>query len=294
MKPDDILKPYISTLENNLKTVVEENSNELKQDILGFLFAKSKRIRPVFTYLCTFLLDEEIDKDIQNIALCIELLHSATLVHDDVIDESTKRRENDSFYSKFGSKKSIIIGDYLLSLCLLVLSKIQNTKISEIFSQNILKTINGEINQFDARFKIQGEKEYLQKTAAKTANLFVCAAQSVCEIKKAKPEIKNALEKFAYDFGTVFQLNNDIKNFLSSQDDIKNGIYTLPYIYFKQENPTCDIIKLGKNQIFMYAQMAQNKSKEIIENAFLELDFSKNENAKNAIKTTCDDLLRIQ
>ena len=116
----------------------------------------------------------------------------------------------------------------------------------------------------------------------------------MCEIKKAKPEIKNALEQFAYNFGTVFQINNDIKNFLSSQDDIKNGIYTLPYIYFKQENPTCDIIKLGKNQIFMYARMAQNKSKEIIENAFLELDFSKNENAKNAIKTTCDDLLRIQ
>ena len=86
MKPDDILKPYILTLENNLKTVVEENSNELKGDVLGFLFAKSKRIRPVFTYLCTFLLDEEIDKDIQNVALCIELLHSATLVHDDVID----------------------------------------------------------------------------------------------------------------------------------------------------------------------------------------------------------------
>ena len=294
MKPDDILKPYISTLENNLKTVVEENSNELKQDILGFLFAKSKRIRPVFTYLCTFLLDEEIDKDIQNIALCIELLHSATLVHDDVIDESTKRRENDSFYSKFGSKKSIIIGDYLLSLCLLVLSKIQNTKISEIFSQNIVKTINGEINQFDARFKTQDENEYLQKTAAKTANLFVCAAQSVCEIKKAKPEIKNALEQFAYNFGTVFQINNDIKNFLSSQDDIKNGIYTLPYIYFKQENPSCDIIKLSKNQVGMYANRAIKKAQKIAKNVQRELDFNGNNYAKNALMNLCEELLRIQ
>ena len=102
MKPDDILKPYILTLENNLKSIVENNSNELKDDVIGFLFAKSKRIRPIFTYLCTLLLDEEIDKDIQNVALCIELLHSATLVHDDVIDESTKRLENDGFYAKFG------------------------------------------------------------------------------------------------------------------------------------------------------------------------------------------------
>ena len=293
MKPDDILKPYILTLENNLKTVVEENSNELKGDVLGFLFAKSKRIRPIFTFLCTLLLHEEIDDDIQNVALCIELLHSATLVHDDVIDESIKRRENDSFYSKFGSKKSIIIGDYLLSLCLLVLSKIQNTKISEIFSQNIIKTINGEINQFDARFKTQDEKEYLQKTAAKTANLFVCAAQSVCEIKKAKPEIKNALEQFAYNFGTVFQINNDIKNFLSSQDDIKNGIYTLPYIYFKQENPSCDIIKLSKNQVGMYANRAIKKAQKIAENVQTELDFNGNNYAKNALMNLCEELLRI-
>ncbi len=294
MKPDDILKPYILTLENNLKTVVEENSNELKGDVLGFLFAKSKRIRPIFTFLCTLLLDGEIDVDIQNVALCIELLHSATLVHDDVIDESIKRRENDSFYSKFGSKKSIIIGDYLLSLCLLVLSKIQNTKISEIFSQNIVKTINGEINQFDARFKTQDENEYLQKTAAKTANLFVCAAQSVCEIKKAKPEIKNALEQFAYNFGTVFQINNDIKNFLSSQDDIKNGIYTLPYIYFKQENPSCDIIKLSKNQVGMYANRAIKKAQKIAKNVQRELDFNGNNYAKNALMNLCEELLRIQ
>ena len=293
MKPDDILKPYILTLENNLKTVVEENSNELKGDVLGFLFAKSKRIRPIFTFLCTLLLDEEIDVDIQNVALCIELLHSATLVHDDVIDESIKRRENDSFYSKFGSKKSIIIGDYLLSLCLLVLSKIQNTKISEIFSQNIIKTINGEINQFDARFKTQDENEYLQKTAAKTANLFVCAAQSVCEIKKAKPEIKNALEQFAYNFGTVFQINNDIKNFLSSQDDIKNGIYTLPYIYFKQENPSCDIIKLSKNQVGMYANRAIKKAQKIAKNVQRELDFNGNNYVKNALMNLCEELLRI-
>ena len=294
MKPDDILKPYILTLENNLKTVVDENSNELKGDVLGFLFAKSKRIRPIFTFLCTLLLDGEIDVDIQNVALCIELLHSATLVHDDVIDESIKRRENNSFYSKFGSKKSIIIGDYLLSLCLLVLSKIQNTKISEIFSQNIIKTINGEINQFDARFKTQDEKEYLQKTAAKTANLFVCAAQSVCEIKKAKPEIKNALEQFAYNFGTVFQINNDIKNFLSSQDDIKNGIYTLPYIYFKQENPSCDIIKLSKNQVGMYANRAIKKAQKIAKNVQRELDFNGNNYAKNALMNLCEEFLRIQ
>ena len=294
MKSNDIIKPYILRLEEDLKTIVDKNSNELKEDVLGFLFAKSKRIRPVFTYLCTFLLNEKIDDDICRVALAVELLHNATLVHDDVLDESLQRREIESFYSKLGSKKSVVTGDYILSLCLLALSEIQNSEILKIFSNNIIKTINGEINQFSSQFCIQSEKDYFYKTAPKTANLFVCIVQSVCCLKNVNLNVKKSLENFAYNFGVVFQINNDIKNFLSSQDDIKNGIYTLPYIYFKQENPTCDIIKLGKNQIFMYARMAQNKSKEIIENAFLELDFSKNENAKNAIKTTCDDLLRIQ
>ena len=103
MKSNDIIKPYILRLEEDLKTIVDKNSNELKEDVLGFLFAKSKRIRPVFTYLCTFLLNEKIDDDICRVALAVELLHNASLVHDDVLDESLQRREIESFYSKLGS-----------------------------------------------------------------------------------------------------------------------------------------------------------------------------------------------
>lgn len=293
MKSNDILNPYISTLEDNLKTVVDNNSNELREDVLGFLFAKSKRIRPVFTYLCTMLLNEKIDNDIQNTALAIELLHSATLVHDDVIDKSATRRENESFYTKFGSKKAVIIGDYLLSLCLLVLCEIKNNKILEIFSNNILKTINGEINQFDLLFSVPNEKGYFKKTAAKTANLFVCAAQSVCCLKNAEDAAKKSLENFAYNFGVVFQINNDVKNILSSQDDIKEGIYTLPYIYFKQENPTCDIINFSENQARKYSENALDKSKQIIDEALLGLEFSRNDEAKNQLKSLCYNLLRI-
>lgn len=294
MKPDDILKPYILSLEQSLKTLAEENSNELKEEVVGFLFAKSKRIRPVFTYLCTLLLNKDIDDDIQNVALSLELLHSATLVHDDIIDESLLRRAQESFYSKLGSKKAVIIGDYLLSLSLSVLAQIKNIQIFEIFSRNIINTINGEINQFNKRFSVQSEHDYLKKTAAKTANLFVCAAQSVCELKNAKDEHKKSLENFAYSFGTVFQINNDVKNLLSNADDILNGIYTLPYIYFKQENPSCDIIKGDKNLIIKYAKKAQDKASEIMSNALNELDFTNNINAKNILNDLCSSLLRMQ
>ena len=272
MIPDDTLKFYIQNLEDNIKTLVEENKNELEDDVLGFLFAKSKRIRPIFIYFCTHILDGSVDDNIQNIALAIELVHSATLVHDDVLDESEIRRGNKSFYSKFGSKKAVILGDYLLSLALLALSKINNPKIVRIFSKNVLETLNGEINQFEGRFKILDEQQCLKKTAAKTASLFICSAKCVCELLLADNANKFALENFARDFGTYFQLKNDIKNFLSAKDDIKNGIYTLPLIYFKQENPECDIIDIDRNQIVNYAKKAEKKADEIINGALLNID----------------------
>ena len=82
-------------------------------------------------------------------------------------------------------------------------------------------------------------------------------------------------------------------NPLSTQDDVKNGIYTLPYIYFKQENPTCDIINFSKKQALKYCKAALNKSRQIIDKAFLELDFCSNTQAKDRLKSLCDELLRI-
>lgn len=267
MKPEDALKSYILKLEDDLVILVKNNKNNLAKDVLGFCFAKSKRIRPLFTFACAKTLDCAINNDIQNTALALELLHGATLIHDDVIDESITRREQSSFYAKFGSKKAVIIGDYLLSLCFEVLSKINNPKVLEIFSGNILKTINGEINQFSNNFKYQDEDAYLEKSAAKTANLFICAAQTVCTLCNTTDDKKRALENFAYNFGLAFQIQNDIENFKNNKEDIKNGTYTLPLIYFKQENPTCAIMDITSEQIIKYTDMAQNKADEIKQKA---------------------------
>ena len=282
MKPEETLKPYILELESNIKALVESNPNELKDEVLRFLFAKSKRLRPVFCYICSIALGHKPDSEVQKIALALEILHSATLVHDDVLDESTKRRGEDSFYQKFGSKKSIVIGDYLLSLCLEVLSDIKNPKILKIFSDNILKTINGEINQFQTRFEFQIKEDYIQKTSAKTANLFVCAAKSVCAIFNADKEKSKLLEDFALRFGTIFQLRNDIDDFTKNTSDIKNGIYTLCLIYFKQENPSCDIMNINNTDIEKYTKKALN-----------EVDKMAKDTVKSMRNTFCDEAFAL-
>lgn len=283
MKPEDIVKSHILQMEDSMKMLVEKNANELKDDVLGFLFAKSKRIRPIFTFLCTKALFENINQDIINLAVALELLHSATLLHDDVLDESTVRRQNESFYSKFGSKRAIVLGDYLLSLCLCALSKIGNPKVLTVFSKNIIKTVNGEINQFNNRFEFQNKEDYIKKSTLKTATIFACAAESVCILKDAPDTLAQMLIRFALDFGTVFQLKNDEYNFKNGTDDIKNGIYTLSSIYFRRDNPDCDIINIKEEDILKYAQKSDSEIKKIQQNSVKLLCANFEPTAKEAL-----------
>ena len=292
MKPEETLKPYILELESNIKALVENNPNELKDEVLRFLFANPKRLRPLFCFICALALGYKPDSEVQKIALALEILHSATLVHDDVLDESEKRRGEESFYQKFGSKKSIVIGDYLLSLCFQVLSDIKNTNVLKIFSDNILKTINGEINQFQTRFEFQTKEEYIKKTSAKTAYLFVCAAKSVCTIFNADKEKSRLLEDFALNFGTIFQLKNDIKDFSNTSDDIKNGIYTLCLIYFKQEKPTCDIMNIDNKDIEKYTRKVLDEVSQMTNKAIELVKTEFDGNTVNLFEALCQDKLR--
>lgn len=256
------LKPNLEIFERKLKDVLLAHRNELSYDIENFIFNNPKRLRPIFAFLVADLLNLNINEDVQNVALSLELLHSATLVHDDIIDESQNRRNNETFYSKFGAKRAVILGDYFLSLCLILLSKLNNCAILEVFSKNTFETLNGEINQFASRFNFQSENDYFKKTCAKTANLFLIAAKSISILANKNNE--KTICDFALKFGTAFQLKNDIDNFLKTNpDDFQNGIFTLPLIYFKQENPNCDIINLSG--LDKYIKKSADKLNELID-----------------------------
>ena len=142
-------------------------------------------------------------------------------------------------------------------------------------------------------FEVKSEKEYFQKCLEKTGNLFVCAAQSVCEVLSQDEEKANKIVDFAKDFGVSFQIKNDIENFSNPKgDDLKNGIYTLCTIYFKHENPNCDIINIEKADKQKCITKANLKLDEIIQNAKSKLLLieTKNPFAKEALVALCDKL----
>ena len=119
------IKNELEIFENNLKEVITSCDNFLMQDLEKFMFEKAKRLRPILVFLFAKILKIKSPL-VQDIAIITELIHSASLIHDDIIDEEKTRRNNPTFYSKFGSKIAVLEGDLLLSLAL---EKISNTTL---------------------------------------------------------------------------------------------------------------------------------------------------------------------
>ena len=151
------IEDNIEHFENALKEIVNKDKNFLTSDLNKFLFTNPKRLRPRFVFLFARVLNCNSSL-VYNIALALELIHSASLIHDDILDFEDTRRNNLTFYKKYGSRLAVLEGDYLLSLANEELAK-TNNKILNIFSLRIKKTILGEILQNENLNKILHKKE---------------------------------------------------------------------------------------------------------------------------------------
>ncbi len=266
----DYVKEDLDLLHCEIKSLLSENSTKLEEDLSAFLFAKSKRLRPLVLFLIKNALlgaeytntnpknTAEITGKIITLAAALELLHNATLIHDDIIDEADLRRLLPTLNVKYGSKIAVILGDYLLSLCLKLLSKIGEPKVFEYFSENTLNVCKGEIDQFFNKNKVITIEEYIEKSKNKTSSLFLAGAKSLLylinkEIQPILDDVQNAILKYVLNFSLAFQIYDDIENFQDyksekSSSDIENGILTLPYLYISQQNYSYGMMDL-KNQL---------------------------------------------
>jgi geranylgeranyl pyrophosphate synthase len=239
MKTADLqysLDTELTRLERELAQSVLQNNTKLDEDFLQFLNGDAKRVRPILMFLILKTLGLEISDEHYKIAVATELLHAASLIHDDIIDNAQTRRAQTAWHKRFGGKLATVAGDYLFALSLKVISELQDSKIFKLFTDSALNICSGEISQHFKRFEVPETEEYLEKSRLKTGVLFWCAVCAALHVSGVK---NPAAEEFALSFGTAFQIKND----LNSERDAKDGIYTLPAIYFKQENPDCDIIR---------------------------------------------------
>ncbi len=286
-----VVKNESDIFEKKLKIFIDKNKNFLKEDLKNFMFSNPKRLRPLFVFLFSKILKINNFNQVLNIALALEFIHNASLIHDDILDNEKLRRNNPTFYEKYGAKLAVLEGDMLLSMALNILSD-TSLDILKIFSNKIQKTLEGEIEQNSCLNKIIDERTYIRKTFNKTGNLFFAGLESLFVLKNIDDKTKYKLRKFLKNYTLAFQIKNDIDNIKNKNlSDIKNGNYTLPVLYFCREN-NIDLLNCENVCFQNCINLASKKVDKYKKSAIIFLSEIEDTIYKKALADLCDYTLR--
>ncbi|WP_139489170.1 polyprenyl synthetase family protein [Brevibacillus dissolubilis] len=229
----------IQFIERELERAIDPQNVELHQSSTHLLKAGGKRIRPVFVLLAGQLGQYDLTK-LSYVAVPLELIHMATLVHDDVVDDADKRRGKDTVRAKWDNRVAMYTGDYILGKALMVATELKNPEIHRILSKAIVEMCKGEIEQVrDLNNWDQGLRTYLRRIKRKTALLIAISCQLGAIAADAEPEIVRRMYRFGYNAGMAFQVRDDILDFTGTEQqlgkpagsDLRQGNITLPALY---------------------------------------------------------------
>ena len=214
-----------------------------------------KKIRPLLTLSSAKLCGYENGNRDVNLATCVELIHNATLLHDDVIDNSNLRRGIKTSNTIWGNQSSILVGDYLLSRCFEMMVEDGSLEILKLLSSTSSKIAQGEVSQLEYKGEIDIlEEKYFNIINSKTAALFAAATRvGACITNKSKKE-KDALESYGRNLGLSFQIADDALDYYSTKTifgkeigkDFYEGKVTLPLIFLYQKANSSEKIFLEK------------------------------------------------
>jgi octaprenyl-diphosphate synthase len=206
--------------------------------------AGGKRMRPMLTVLTAQALNqsntEELDDKHCTIAAIIEFIHTATLLHDDVVDESNMRRGRETANALFGNSASVLVGDFLYTRSFQMMTKLGDMRIMDILSDATNIVAEGEVLQLmNCNDPDTAEESYLQVIYCKTAKLFEAATRLAAVITQQDSAIETAMADYGKYLGTAFQLVDDIMDYTADAkemgknvgDDLAEGKPTLPLLY---------------------------------------------------------------
>ena len=216
-----------------------ESDNQVLKEIYAYVLDNvGKQVRPLLTLLCSHVCGGVTQTTIQA-SVSLELMHTASLLHDDVIDEADQRRGKPSVHARWGNKSAILAGDYLLASSFLVTTTINHPKIWQILASVGKQLAVGELLQQDSTIDMQwSEAHYLDVIYNKTAQLFAACCQVGALAANATKEQVAAMKQFGENIGLIFQIKDDIFDYFDSKEigkptgnDLKEGKITLPLLH---------------------------------------------------------------
>ncbi len=241
----------LAIVEQKLITSIHTDLTLLDQASTHLVKAGGKRLRPAFTLLSAKMFAESLD-DVIPLAVALELIHMATLVHDDVIDNSNLRRGIETVKSGWGNRVSIYAGNYVFAKSLSLVALYQRSDIIEVLAEASMRICEGEIRQMYSCYDVnQGLKDYMRRIECKTALLISVSCQLGAMVINAGPAEIQALKRYGYYLGMAFQVTDDILDFVATEEilgkpvgsDIRQGVITLPAIYAMKYDPRGEELK---------------------------------------------------
>ncbi|GAA0599835.1 heptaprenyl diphosphate synthase component II [Virgibacillus siamensis] len=237
------LKKELDTIEHALNNAIQADHTVLREASLQLLQAGGKRIRPVFVLLCGQLGDYNLDR-VKTVAVSLELIHMATLVHDDVIDDASLRRGKSTTKQLYGNRVAMYTGDYILARALENITTIPDVNAHQELSKTIVQVVVGEIEQIKDKFDWdQNLRDYLRRIRRKTALLIATSCKLGAIVSGLSETEQKKLYQYGYYIGMSYQIIDDILDFTSSANelgkpagnDLLQGNITLPVLFAMQD-----------------------------------------------------------
>jgi len=238
------VQAQLQLVEARLQAQADGHHPDLRAALGQILAAGGKRIRPTITLLVGNILGAPEDK-LVTLGAALELLHTATLVHDDLIDGSLLRRGMPTLNARWSPAATVLTGDFLFARAAQLAADTDHLPLMKLFAKTLAVIVNGELTQMFSARGMADRENYELRIYAKTASLFEMTSRGAAMISSVDEATIETMRMFGYETGIAFQIVDDILDFTGEEStvgkpvgsDLLNGLVTLPAIYYAEACP---------------------------------------------------------
>ena len=283
MRASEIYAPVRESLDRVERNLLDVSRLEFPflTELLGHVLAsKGKRLRPTIALLASRF-SEHDHETTEKMATAVELLHIASLIHDDTVDGSATRHGRATISSLWGRDVAVQTGDYVFASAAALVCETGNIRVIRRFSQTIMDLATGQLREVAETHDPDGTREdYMARIYAKTASLFVVAAEAGAALSGASVETVEAMSSYGRSLGLAFQIVDDILDFEGVEDhigkpvgsDLANGVLTLPAIIAMERspngNPVRDLFRDPGNERYLREAVVMVQDPAVIKDAY--------------------------
>ncbi len=227
-----------------MRSQAEGSHPDLVAAMHHLIDAGGKRVRPTIALLIGSMLGADV-QPLRNLAAAVEMLHTATLIHDDLIDGALLRRGMPTLNAEWSPAATVLTGDFVFARAAKLAADTGSVTVMQMFAQALSTIVNGEITQYFRSRGIASREDYYQRIYAKTASMFELASGAAAVLSPVRQPVVEIARRFGYEIGMAFQIVDDVLDFTEEQttvgkpvaSDLRQGLITLPALYYYENHP---------------------------------------------------------